>query len=85
MEDTSVPGGASGSKYVPSIERMKTYCFKQTYRLCPALSEYLYENDMAMANYLPKKPLNNLFLIVPEVARVDNQTHENRGYASIFQ
>lgn len=47
--------GASASRYVPSIERMETYCFKQGYRFCPTLSEYLYENDMAMANYPQKK------------------------------
>jgi len=51
--------GASVSKYVPSIERMETYCFQQTYRCCPTLSEYLYENDMAMANYLPQKELSH--------------------------
>ena len=42
--------GASASGYIPRIERMETYCFKQTYRLCPNLAEYLYENNMAMAN-----------------------------------
>ena len=42
--------GASVSKYVPSIEMIETHCFKQIYRLCPTLSEYLYENDLAMAN-----------------------------------
>ena len=47
--------GASASRYVPSIERMETYCFKQTHSLCPVLSEYLYEINMAMANCLPKK------------------------------
>ncbi len=46
---------ASESRYVPSIERMETYCFKKTFRLCPTLSEYLYENDMAMANYPLRK------------------------------
>jgi len=51
--------GASLARYVPSIERMETYCFKKTYRLCPTLSEYLYENDMAMANYSPKKELSH--------------------------
>jgi len=47
--------GASASRYVPSIERLETYCFKHTYRHCPTLLEYLYENDTAMANRLPKK------------------------------
>jgi hypothetical protein len=42
--------GASASRYVPSIERMETYCFKQTYGLCPILSEYIYEYDTAVAN-----------------------------------
>jgi hypothetical protein len=46
---------ASKARYVPRIERMETYCFKPTYRLCPILSEYLYENDMAMANRSSKK------------------------------
>jgi len=48
---------ASESRYVPSIERMETYCFKKTYRFCPTLSEYLFENDMAMANYHLRKKL----------------------------
>jgi len=51
--------GASASRYVPKIERMETYCFKQTYMLCPTLSEYLYENNIAMANYSPKKELSH--------------------------
>jgi hypothetical protein len=51
--------GASESRYVPTIERMETYCFKQNYRLCPTLSEYLYEHDMAMANHLPEKKLSS--------------------------
>lgn len=48
---------ASASRYVPTLERMETYCFKPTYRLCPTLSEYLYENDIAMAHCPPKKKL----------------------------
>jgi len=32
--------GASASKYIPSIERMETYCFKETYGLCPTLAAY---------------------------------------------
>lgn len=44
---------ASVSQYIPSIDTMETYCFKETYRLCPALSEYLFENDMSMANRKP--------------------------------
>lgn len=51
--------GVVASRYVPSIEKMETYCFKQTYRLCPILREYLYENDIAMANYIPKKKLSH--------------------------
>ena len=31
--------GASLIRYVPSIEKMETYCFKRIYRLCPTLSE----------------------------------------------
>jgi len=46
---------ASASRYVPRIERMEQYCFKQTYRLCPTLLEHLYENNIAMANCSPKK------------------------------
>jgi len=49
--------GASESRYVPNIEKMETYCFKQTYRLCPTLSAYLHENDMAMAHLGRKKEL----------------------------
>ena len=53
--------GASESRYVPSIERMETYCFKKAYRRCPTLSEYLYDNDMAIANYpLRKKSLRSV-------------------------
>jgi hypothetical protein len=51
--------GASPSRYVPSIERMETYCFKQTYGLCPILAKYLYEYDMAMANCPPQRWLTN--------------------------
>ncbi len=47
--------GASESRYFPNIERMETYCFKQTYRLCPTLSGYPCEKDMSMANYALKK------------------------------
>ena len=46
--------GASESRYAPSIDKMETYCFKQTYRLCPTLSKYTYEIDMAMAKCSPK-------------------------------
>ena len=49
--------GAATSRYVPRIDRMETFCFKENYRRCPTLSEYLYENDMAMANCPPKKEL----------------------------
>jgi hypothetical protein len=31
--------GASVARYVPRIERMEQYCFKQIYGLCPILSE----------------------------------------------
>jgi hypothetical protein len=41
---------ASESRYVPRIERMETYCFKKTYRLCPTLTKFLYENNSHMAN-----------------------------------
>jgi hypothetical protein len=46
--------GASELRYFPSMDEREQYCFKQTYGLCPTLLEYLYENDMAMANR-PKK------------------------------
>jgi len=51
--------GASASQYVPNIEMMETYCFKQTYGLCPILSEYLFKYDMAMGNCIPKRHLSN--------------------------
>ncbi len=44
--------GAAGQRYVPSIERMETYCFRKTYRRCPTLSEYLCDNRKATA-YTP--------------------------------
>ena len=31
---------ASKSRYVPSIEMMEQYCFKNIYRLCPILLAY---------------------------------------------
>jgi len=31
---------ASISQYVPSIEQMERYCFKEIYGLCPILSAY---------------------------------------------
>jgi len=37
---------ASETKYIPSIERMETFCFKPVYRLCPVLSECLFEDDL---------------------------------------
>jgi hypothetical protein len=49
---------ASETRYVPSIKQMETYCFQQNYRLCPTLSEYLYEHNMAMANCPPEKKLS---------------------------
>ena len=49
--------GVSTSQYVPNIKMMETYCFKETYGLCPILSEYLFEYDMAMANCTPDKRL----------------------------
>jgi len=51
--------GASEAVYVPTIERMETYCFRKTYRLCPTLSEFLYENDLAIANRPPGKDLSH--------------------------
>jgi hypothetical protein len=53
---------ASETVYVPSIKRMETCCFQKTYRLCPTLSEYLYENDMAMANRPPEPRISRLSL-----------------------
>lgn len=38
--------GASETTYIPSIERMETYCFKPVYRLCPVLSDCLFEDDL---------------------------------------
>ncbi len=40
--------GASESKYIPTIAKMETYCFKEVYRLCPILSAYLFEDDIEM-------------------------------------
>ncbi|MBA4371531.1 MAG: hypothetical protein C0402_01575 [Thermodesulfovibrio sp.] len=40
---------ASETTLVPSIERMETYCFKPAYRLCPVLSECLFEADLETA------------------------------------
>ena len=34
--------------YVPSIERMETYCFNEHYRLCPGLASYMPETAPAM-------------------------------------
>ena len=48
----------SVSKHVPSIDTMETYCFKQTFRLCPVLADYLYEKDMSMAGSSPKKKVS---------------------------
>lgn len=30
--------GASVLRYVPNIEQMETYCFRNIYKLCPTLS-----------------------------------------------
>jgi len=51
--------GASGSNYVPTIQKMETFCFQESYRLCPTLSKYLYENDIAMANRLRENNLSH--------------------------
>lgn len=48
----------SVSRHVPNLEKMETYCFKKTYRLCPNLSEYLYENDMTTADCSPGPKLS---------------------------
>jgi hypothetical protein len=32
---------ASESKYVPSINKMETYCFSEDYRLCANLATYV--------------------------------------------
>ena len=29
--------------YVPSIDRMETYCFNEHYRLCPGIASYMPE------------------------------------------
>ena len=50
--------GISVSNHIPSIDTMETYCFKQTYRLCPVLADYLYEKDMAMAGSSRKKKVS---------------------------
>jgi len=52
--------GAAESRYVPSIERMETYCFKKAYRSCPTLSEYLYDDATAMANYPLRKKFHSV-------------------------
>jgi hypothetical protein len=40
---------ASETTYIPSIDRMETFCFKPVYRLCPVLSDYLFEDDLETA------------------------------------
>ncbi len=65
--------GASQSRYVPTIERMETYCFKKAYRLCPTLSKYLCDNDIAMANYPLRK---KLFQPVNEVSSSAGLNHK---------
>ncbi len=52
--------GAAEQRYVPSIERMETYCFRKTYRRCPTLSEYLCENNKTMGRIYPDKEVVSL-------------------------
>ncbi len=42
--------GASETRYVPRIERMEQYCFKETYGLCPILSESIALNTRRLNN-----------------------------------
>jgi len=41
---------ASVLRYIPSIDKMETYCFKRTYRLCPTLSESMALNTRRSDN-----------------------------------
>jgi len=46
---------ASESRYVPSMEKRESYCFRRTYRFCPTLLERLYESNTTTSSCSPKK------------------------------